>query len=136
MLTTRQIVLHIAEKVREVATRQGNVPFRTGDLRKSIVTHLVSDTSAVVGSNLPYARAVHDGRRAITIRPKNGKVLKFTIDGKTVYARQVRQKARRGRPFLLNAVVQVKREGLGFLKRQLGEEIVAELERGFRATRT
>jgi hypothetical protein len=132
MLNVRQIVLQIAERVREIATRQGNVPFDKGDLRKSHVVHLLSETSAEVGSNLPYARAVHDGRPALTIRPKNGKALKFTSGGKTVFAKAVHQKARQGRPWLANAAEELKREGLGFLGDQVTEEVKQELETAIR----
>ncbi len=132
MLNTTQIVLQIAEKVREIATRQGNVPFKTGDLRKSHVVHMLSETSAEVGSNLPYARAVHDGRPAITIRPKNGKALKFKIGGETFFAKSVRQKARAGKPWLADAAQELRREGLGFLEKQVAREVREELERAIR----
>ena len=126
------IVLKIAEKVREIATRQGNVPFLTGDLRKSIIVHHLGAGRATVGSNLPYARPVHDGRKAITIRPNLNKNprsdpkkarLKFNIGGKTVFAKEVHQPARKGRPFLKDAVVEVQKSGYDFLRPGLVEEI-------------
>jgi hypothetical protein len=132
MINTKALVLQIAEKVREIATRQGNVPFDKGDLRKSHVVHLLSETSAEVGSNLPYARAVHDGRPALTIRPKNGKALKFTSGGKTIFAKAVHQKARKGRPWLAEAAQELGREGLGFLEGQITEELRYELWQAIR----
>jgi hypothetical protein len=61
-----------------------------------------------------YAAAVHDGRRALVIRAKRKKALKFTIDGEVVYAKSVRQPARAGRPFLATALQEVAR-GEGFI---------------------
>lgn len=59
-----------------------------------------------------YAAAVHEGRRALTIRAKGGGRLKFVVDGRTVYAREVHQPARAGRPYLRAALVEVAtREG-------------------------
>lgn len=54
-----------------------------------------------------YAAAVHNGRRALTIRAKGNGRLKFTVDGRTVYARAVHQKARKGRPYLAQALLEV-----------------------------
>jgi len=116
-------VLKIAEKVRALATQQGRVPFKSGDLRKSIYTQLIGKGRAVVGSNLSYARAVHDGRRALVISPnlnrnpplgmrviRGSKAqyasrarLKFKVGGLFVFARQVSQRARKARPFILEA---------------------------------
>lgn len=57
-----------------------------------------------------YAAAVHNGRRALTIRAKKpGGRLKFVVDGRTIYAREVHQKARKGRPFLATALAEVAR---------------------------
>ncbi len=134
MLEPQQIALAIAEKVREIATRQGNIPFRKGDLRKSIVVQPYGQDGAAVGSNLPYARAVHDGRPALTIFPKNGKALKFKIGGKDVFAKRVRQKARTGRPFLRDAVGELRRDGLGFLEKPVGAAVREELEKAIRGT--
>jgi hypothetical protein len=67
--------------------------------------------SVVVGGvtyTAEYAAAVHEGRRALTIRAKRpGGRLKFTVDGRTVYARQVHQPARAGRPYLAQALREV-----------------------------
>lgn len=54
-----------------------------------------------------YAAAVHNGRRALTIRAKGNGRLKFVVDGRTVYARSVHQKARKGRPYLAQALREV-----------------------------
>lgn len=54
-----------------------------------------------------YAAAVHNGRRALTIRAKGNGRLKFVVDGRTVYARSVHQKARKARPYLAQALREV-----------------------------
>lgn len=90
-------------------------PVDFGNLRASgEVTPTVAIGSKVRASVIytaEYAAAVHEGRRALTIRAKtrgNGRrgYLKFEVGGRTVYARQVHQPARSGRPFLYQALVE------------------------------
>lgn len=66
-----------------------------------------------------YAAAVHEGRRALVIRAKRKKYLKFKVDGRVVYARSVRQPARAGRPFLATALREVA-AGQGFTVVSIG----------------
>jgi hypothetical protein len=85
-------------------------PVDTGNLRASGSMSggprgLVYVGEVVYSAN--YAAAVHEGRRALTIRAKGNGRLKFTIDGRTVYARSVHQRARAGRPFLSTALDEV-----------------------------
>lgn len=56
-----------------------------------------------------YAAAVHNGRRALTIRPRGGGLLRFEVGGRVVYARSVRQPARPARPYLSSALEEVAR---------------------------
>ena len=99
--------------VRRTYTRsQVLVPVDTGNLRASGRMDLGRDAGAlVIGGveyNAEYAAAVHNGRRALTIRASRpGGRLKFTVGGRTVYARQVRQPARAGRPYLSTAFREV-----------------------------
>lgn len=104
------------KKVNRVVRRTFNrsqvlTPVDTGNLRASGGMDLGSDRgSVVIGSitySARYAAAVHEGRRALTIRAKGNGRLKFTVDGRTVYARQVHQPARAGRPFLAQALREV-----------------------------
>lgn len=86
-------------------------PVDTGNLRAT-GTSSVSERGAVIVGEVAYtanyAAAVHEGRRALTIRARRpGGKLKFAIDGRTVYARQVHQPARAGRPFLAQALREV-----------------------------
>jgi len=83
-------------------------PVDTGNLRASGSMSVNLGTTGVVGQIIytaEYAAAVHNGRRALTIRPtKPGGYLWFTVGGKKVRAREVHQPARAGRPFLANAL--------------------------------
>jgi phage gpG-like protein len=84
----------------------------TGRLRSSTNTQLVVRDGrpiAVVGTNVNYARWVHDGTgiygpRGAMIRPKRRKYLRFRPSGRGryVYARQV--KGMPGNPFLRAAL--------------------------------
>lgn len=138
-INVNEIVLKIGYKIEDLATKQGRIPFKKGDLRKSIKTTLIGRGTATVGSNLPYARAVHDGRPAVTIVPNVGKnppygfrkhknpvkaALKFKVGGQTVFRKKVHQPPRKGKPFLREAVEEIQRQGFDWL--------VADLSRKYR----
>lgn len=103
--------------VRRTFTRsQVLVPVDNGILRGSGSPDLASDRGLLVIGGVTYtaryAAAVHNGRRALTIRAKtraDGRQgrLKFTVGGRTVYAREVHQPARAGRPYLATALREV-----------------------------
>jgi hypothetical protein len=102
--------------VRRVVRRTDNrsavlAPVDTGNLRANRRSSVTDLGSVVVGEVVyvaEYAAAVHEGRRALTIRARRpGGRLKFTVGGRTVYARQVHQPARAGRPFLATALREV-----------------------------
>lgn len=137
-----RVVRLIAERLRDKATEQGRIPFDSGDLRKSIQVEHLGYGRASVGSALVYARAVHDGRPAITIRPNVKKNpprgyrehqdprrarLKFKIGDRTVFAKQVHQPAREGQPFLREAADEMVSEGWEWLVDKLAPEIGREI---------
>jgi hypothetical protein len=99
--------------VRRTFTRsQVLTPVDTGNLRASGRMDLARDRGSLVIGGVEYtanyAAAVHNGRRALTIRAKRpGGKLRFVVDGRVVYARQVHQPARAGRPFLATAFREV-----------------------------
>lgn len=127
-MDTTKIALALGEAVREIATRQENIPFKTGDLRKSITVCPAGPGRATVGSNLPYARAVHDGRPRITIRPKNKKALRWK--GAAHPVKQVTQPARDGRPFLKEAARELANKGLPpLVTRMVARETAAEIQK-------
>lgn len=82
-------------------------PVDTGILRASGQMRIGRFGSQVKGEveyTADYAAAVHNGRRALTIRAKGRGRLRFEVGGRVVYARQVHQPARPGRPFLTDAL--------------------------------
>lgn len=154
MIDENEIALRIAERVVDFGTEQGRIPFLTGDLRKSIQDfkpRLLGNGRVMIGSNLSYARAVHDGRPAIVIKPKNKKFLAWRakssrgyISKKTgkevktksgnnlfIFAKEVKQKARTGKPFLRQAVEQLEREGFSFLEKDLQREVGSYLAKTY-----
>lgn len=130
-MNLQKYALQIAEKVREIATRQGNVPFDKGDLRKAHVVEPSGSEDALLSANTPYARAVHDGRPALTIKPKRKKALAWK--GGRHPAKSVKQPARKGNPWLARAVKDLEQEGVGFLAPELGQDVADELSDALRA---
>jgi hypothetical protein len=88
-------------------------PVDTGNMRSTgVMLPATVRGSVVVGGvvyTAEYTAAVHEGRRALTIRARNRKVLRFIVNGRVVFARQVHQPARKGRPFLADALREVAR---------------------------
>ncbi len=130
-MNLQRIALQIAEKLREIATRQGNVPFDKGDLRKAHVVEPIGETDAQVSVNTPYARAVHDGRPALVIKPKRKKALAWPGGDNPV--KSVKQPAREANPWLAKAVEEMEQEGLEFLAPELGQDVADELTDALRA---
>lgn len=130
-MNLQRISLQIAEKLREIATRQGNVPFDKGDLRKAHVVEPVGTEDAILAVNTPYARAVHDGRPSQVIKPKRKKALAWK--GGKHPVKSVKQPARKGDPWLVRAVEELEQEGLGFLAPELGQDVADEFTDALRA---
>lgn len=99
-----KIAARIAQRLRAIVVKE-TVPFKTGELRKSIHVSRIG-VGYLIGTNKIYARAVHEGRPGIIIRPKNAKVLRWPgkSKGKAVFAKRVFQPARKGRPFFRQAL--------------------------------
>lgn len=72
-----------------------------GELRRSISVSKL-DGGAVVGTNKVYARAVHEGRKALVIRPKKKRALAWN-QGRSL-AKKVVQPQRSGKPFFREAI--------------------------------
>ena len=135
MINKQQIALQVAEKLRELATAQNNVPFRTGNLRKSHLVRLDPRGARMVAST-PYAKAVHDGTPAMTIKPKRAKVLAFRKGNKMVFAKQVKMPARKGNPWIKHALKDLQVQGLGFLGTQVTDQTRRQLEKRLRGLKT
>ena len=100
----------VTQAVRAVeAQAKRNAPVDTGRLRASITGSVQARGVTVVGrvgSNVDYAAAVHEGRRAITIRPRRARVLAWKQGGRSRFAAFVMQPAQEGNPFLTRALQQ------------------------------
>jgi len=85
-------------------------PVDTGNLRSSHQFRLTQTSSKITGevfTKVKYALAVHEGRRAIIIRPKNRQALAFVWHGQPMVRKWVSQPARRGRPWMRDALREV-----------------------------
>lgn len=92
---------------RMVLTGERNVkrrtPVKRGTLRRSI-THrvLTPGVRGTVGTNIEYARAVHDGAKAHIIRPATRKALAWK--GAQHPVRKVKHPGQKANPFLVNGL--------------------------------
>jgi hypothetical protein len=110
-----------------VLTIEGNVkrvvPVRTGTLRRSITSRVEDGGNrGVVGTNVPYARPVHEGSKPHIIRPRRAKALRFQAGGETVFAKFVRHPGTRGQPFLAEGLRR-SRATVDRLLQQAGERL-------------
>lgn len=88
-------------------------PVDTGNLRASHQFRIKSSTNKVTGevfTNVKYALPLHEGRRAIVIYPKRKQALAFVWHGQPMVRKWVHQPARRGRPWLRDALREVAAE--------------------------
>lgn len=78
-------------------------PVKRGTLRGSITSRVeAAGTRGVVGTNLSYARPVHEGSRPHTIRPRNARALFWK--GARHPVRVVRHPGTKPNPFLMRAL--------------------------------
>lgn len=107
-----------------------------GQLHDSIEDHVLSDTEAVVGTNLYYARWVHDGtglygplKRKIV--PRTKKALHWKGAAHPVKS----VKGMKPRPFLAQAAEEMARRPLPpLIRKTVGEEVARELEAHLKKT--
>ena len=101
-INTNRLAARMAHRLRAIVVEQ-TIPVKSGELRRSI--HVSRrGPGYIVATNKVYARAVHEGRRSITIRPKSRKALKFTKGGKVVYTRKVTLPKTKPQPFFKEAL--------------------------------
>jgi hypothetical protein len=85
-------------------------PVDTGNLRASHQMKIENGAGRITGevfTRVKYALPVHEGRRALTIYPKNKQALAFRWHGQPMVRRSVHQPARRGKPWLRDALREV-----------------------------
>lgn len=89
-----RLVIALTRKVKEEKLSGQALKNRTGTLRRSIAPNIVQSGASIVGevgTNIEYA-AIHEfGGMTLPrlILPKARKALRFTIGGKTVFAKKV-----------------------------------------------
>lgn len=107
----RAALRDVTDTTRQVLNRATVLtPVDTGRLRAGNQMRVYQRGNLVVGevfNETAYARAVHDGTGERTVRPRHKKALKFEYKGSTVFARSVRLPARKGRPWIYRAMVEV-----------------------------
>lgn len=85
-------------------------PVDTGNLRASHQFKIKNGATKITGevfTKVKYALPVHEGRRALTIYPKKKQALAFVWHGYPMVRKWVHQPARRGRPWLRDALREV-----------------------------
>lgn len=85
-------------------------PVDTGNLRSSHQFKIARRTARITGevfTKVKYALPVHEGRRSLIIRPKSKQALAFVWHGRPMVRKWVWQPARRGRPWLRDALREV-----------------------------
>lgn len=63
------------------------VPIVSGRLQSSIFT-MINGLVGTVSTNSGYGKAVDEGRRGFTVRPRKAQSLRFFINGKIVFAKE------------------------------------------------
>ena len=104
---------------------KGNAPVKTGTLRRSITTRargFAGGAEAIVGTNVPYARWVEEGRGPVV--PVRARVLRFEIGGKVIFTRRAGPAA--GRWYMRKAFQSSRGQVQGIL-RQSAEAAVREV---------
>ncbi len=96
----RDTLIQRAVLILEAAAKE-EAPVRTGTLRRSITSRASRDRG-VIGTNLTYAAAVHEGSRAHIIRPRNRKALAWP--GAAHPMRSVMHPGTKGDPFFERAM--------------------------------
>lgn len=100
------LVNQLSRRVAETA--RAEAPARTGFLRNSIrpapATIVGNKIVGGVEAHAEYGIFVHQGTKPHMIYPRKAKALRFTIGGRTVYAKSVRHPGTRPQPFLLTAL--------------------------------
>lgn len=76
--------------------------------------------TSIWGATAEYAEAHDKGRRAVTIRAKAAKFLRFEVGGEVFYRKVVTQPARAGKPFVTKAFQMARR---GFARQEFEDAI-------------
>lgn len=101
---------------------------RTGNLRRSVFVRNAEEVSSTtisafvgVGSEAPYGKILELGSRPHEIVPNRAKVLRFVVDGKTVFARRVQHPGMPPKPFLIPSLAEKRPEIVGRIRAAVAE---------------
>jgi HK97 gp10 family phage protein len=98
-VTTHQVLIQSANQI--LAEMEAKVPVKTGALRRSLGIRVGTDRVTIgPDASIPYAGFVEHGTGPHEIRPRNKKVLKFTVHGKVVFARVVHHPGTQAQPYV------------------------------------
>lgn len=125
----------VAHRIRSIVVER-TVPVRTGELRRSITTVRLKPLNWVVGTNKVYARAVHDGRPRVVIKPRKKKALYWK--GAKHPVKRVVQPPRKGKPFMRQAVdmfIDTMEQEVRDLLRDFPDQVAGEILRGLKVGR-
>lgn len=113
--TVKKTVEETGYKIAEEAKK--NAPVNTGYYRNQIMFDGVNKVVA----NAEYSAAIEYGVKARIITPKTAKALHFKINGKDVFAKIVRQSARKPNPVMRLAAINVQKKVNAIFKNNLGK---------------
>lgn len=102
-VTTMEVLYQAAGYL--LSEMEARVPVDTGTLRGSLGVRVVGEAIQIGPdmSEAPYAGYVEFGTKPHEIRPKQGKALRFTVNGRVVYARVVHHPGTKPAHFILDA---------------------------------
>lgn len=128
----KDFLFRVGSGVAQVA-KEKTAPIRTGNLKRDIRVFEANASEVKIGNTLKikYAKYVHSGTRAYTIKPKNKKALANKKAG-LFFGKKVNHPGQKANPYLLNAWNIYKNGGLkrasDELAQNVGEEIVKEIK--------
>lgn len=131
------LIAKLAQHLRTLAIEEAPVGPRTKthkhtQLRNSIKEHILSNTEAVVGPHVPYARAVHDGRPPMLIKPARKKALYWK--GAAHPVKSVKHPGIKPNPYLARAAERFTSEPLPpDIRAYVGEAVARQLEDHFKS---
>jgi hypothetical protein cfetvA_05799 len=128
----KDFLFRVGSGVAQVA-KEKTAPIRTGNLKRDIRVFEANASEVKIGNTLKikYAKYVHSGTRAYTIKPKNKKALANKKAG-LFFGKKVKHPGIKANPYLLNAWNIYKNGGLkrasDELTQNVGKEIVKEIK--------
>ena len=128
----KDFLYRVGSGVAQVA-KEKTAPIRTGNLKRDIRVFETNASEVKIGNTLKikYAKYVHSGTRAYTIKPRNKKALANKKAG-LFFGKKVKHPGIKANPYLLNAWNIYKNGGLKrankALAENIGQEIVKEIK--------